>query len=146
MAKALMLQKPFNENVRKTSGKSQMTTYPIAIELTAWVELGLNQYELTIEKVSRVTVKRTDDVLHTRELTTAEVDSVIKAITTITVPVAEETVANPNHKPVSSYELIIESAHFSLEYNWEDIDAKASNAFDSVSELAKLIEKIGHFE
>lgn len=141
-----MLQKPFNENVRKTSGKPQMTTYPIAIELTAWVELGLNQYELTIEKVSRVTVKRTDDVLHTRELTTAEVDSVIKAITTITVPVAEETVANPNHKPASSYELIIESAHFSLEYNWEDIDAKASNAFDSVSELAKLIEKIGHFE
>ena len=54
-----------------------MTTYPIAIELTAWVELGLNQYEITIEKVSRVTVKRTDDVLRTRELTQPEIDSLL---------------------------------------------------------------------
>jgi hypothetical protein len=123
-----------------------MTTYPIAIELTAWVELGLNQYELTIEKVSRVTVKRTDDVLHTRELTSSEVDVLLKAITGISVPIAEEIAINPNHKPASSYELIIESAHFSLEYNWEDVDAQASNAFDSVSHFAKLIEKIGHFE
>lgn len=123
-----------------------MTTYPIAIELTAWVELGLNQYELTIDQVSRVTVKRTDDVLHSRELTSVEVDTLLKAITGLSVPVAEELAANPNHKPVSSYELIIESAHFSLEYNWEDIDAQASNVFDSVSQLAKLIEKLGYFE
>ena len=123
-----------------------MTTYPIAIELTAWVELGLNQYELTIEKVSRVTVKRTDDVLHSRELASSEVDLLLQAIAAISVPVAEEVAANPSHHPVSSYELIIESAHFSLEYNWEDLDAQASNAFDSVSHLAKLIEKIGHFE
>ena len=123
-----------------------MTTYPIAIELTAWVELGLNQYELTIDEVSRVTVKRTDDVLHSRELTSPEVDSLLKAITGLSVPVAEELAANPNHKPISSYELIIESAHFSLEYNWEDVDAQASNVFDSVSELAKMIEKIGYFE
>jgi hypothetical protein len=123
-----------------------MTTYPIAIELTAWVELGLNQYELTIDQVSRVTVKRTDDVLHSRELTSSEVDSLLQAITGLSVPVAEELAANPNHKPISSYELIIESAHFSLEYNWEDVDAQASNVFDSVSHIAKLIEKIGHFE
>ncbi len=123
-----------------------MTTYPIAIELTAWVELGLNQYELTIDQVSRVTVKRTDDVLHSRELTSAEVDTLLKAITGLSVPVAEELAANPSHKQVSSYELIIESAHFSLEYNWEDIDAQASNVFDSVSQLAKMIEKLGHFE
>ena len=123
-----------------------MTTYPIAIELTAWVELGLNQYELTIDQVSRVTVKRTDDVLHSRELTSPEVDSLLQAITGLSVPVAEELAANPNHKPISSYELIIESAHFSLEYNWEDVDAQASNVFDSVSHLAKMIEKIGHFE
>jgi hypothetical protein len=123
-----------------------MTTYPIAIELTAWVELGLNQYELTIDQVSRVTVKRTDDVLHSRELTSPEVDSLLQAITGLSVPVAEELAANSNHKPISSYELIIESAHFSLEYNWEDIDAQASNVFDSVSHLAKMIEKIGHFE
>jgi hypothetical protein len=123
-----------------------MTTYPIAIELTAWVELGLNQYELTIEKVSRVTVKRTDDVLHSRELTSSEVDSLLGAIAEISVPIAQEVAANPNQHPVSSYELIIESAHFSLEYNWEDVDTQASNVFDSVSRLAKLIEKIGHFE
>jgi hypothetical protein len=123
-----------------------MTTYPIAIELTAWVELGLNQYELTIEKVSRVTVKKTDDVLHTRELTESEVDFLLKAIESVRVPISEELAPNPNQKPVASYELIIEAAHFSLEYNWEDIDAQTSNVFDSVTHLAKLIETIGHFE
>ena len=123
-----------------------MTTYPIAIELTAWVELGLNQYELTIEKVSRVTVKKTDDVLHTRELTESEVDFLLKAIESVRVPISEELVPNPNQKPVASYELIIESAHFSLEYNWEDVDTQSSNVFDPMVKLAKLIEKIGYFE
>jgi hypothetical protein len=123
-----------------------MNTYPIAIELTAWVELGLNQYEVTIDEVSKVAVKRTDDVLHTRELTSPEIDSLLKAIQSVTVPVTQELPENPNYKPVSSYELIIESAHFSLEYNWEDIDAQSSNTFDSMVQLAKLIEKIGHFE
>ena len=123
-----------------------MTTYPIAIELTAWVELGLNQYEVTLDEVSKVTVKRTDDVLHSRELTTAEIESLLKAIQSVTVPVTEELPENPNYKPVSSYELIIESAHFSLEYNWEDVDAQSSKAFESMVQLAKLIEKIGHFE
>ena len=123
-----------------------MTTYPIAIELTAWVELGLNQYEITIEKVSRVTVKRTDDVLHTRELTQSEVDFLLKAIESVRVPLSEEPAPNSNHKPVASYELIIESAHFSLEYNWEDVDAQSSNVFDPMVKLAKLIEKIGYFE
>jgi hypothetical protein len=122
-----------------------MTTYPIAIELTAWVELGLNQYEVTLEEVSKVTVKRTDDVLHSRELTASEVESLIKAIQSVTVPVTQELPENPNHKPVSSYELIIESAHFSLEYNWEDVDAQSSKAFNSVIDLAKLIEGIGKF-
>ena len=123
-----------------------MNTYPIAIELTAWVELGLNQYEVTIDEVSKVAVKRTDDVLHSRELTAAEIESLLKAIQSVTVPVTQELPENPNYKPVSSYELIIESAHFSLEYNWEDIDAQSSNTFDSMVQLAKLIEKIGHFE
>ena len=123
-----------------------MNTYPIAIELTAWVELGLNQYEVTIDEVSKVAVKRTDDVLHSRELTTAEIESLLKAIQSVTVPVTQELPENPNYKPVSSYELIIESAHFSLEYNWEDVDAQSSNTFDSMVQLAKLIEKIGHFE
>ena len=123
-----------------------MTTYPIAIELTAWVELGLNQYEVTLDEVSKVTVKRTDDVLHSRELTPAEIESLLKAIQGVTVPVTKELPDNPNYKPVSSYELIIESAHFSLEYNWEDVDAQSSKAFESMVQLAKLIEKIGHFE
>ena len=123
-----------------------MTTYPIAIELTAWVELGLNQYEVTLDEVSKVTVKRTDDVLHSRELTPAEIESLLKAIRSVTVPVTEELPENPNYKPVSSYELIIESAHFSLEYNWEDVDEQSSTACESMVQLAKLIEKIGHFE
>jgi hypothetical protein len=122
-----------------------MTNYPIAIELTAWVELGLNQYELTLEEVSKVTVKRTDDVLNSRELTSSEVELLLKAIQGVTVPVTQEIPENPNHKPVSSYELIIESAHFSLEYNWEDLDAQSSKAFDSVIDLAQLIEGIGKF-
>jgi len=122
-----------------------MNTYPIAIELTAWVELGLNQYEVTIDEVSKVTVKRTDDVLHSRELTAAEIESLLKAIQSMTVPVMQELPENPNYKPVSSYELIIESAHFSLEYNWEDVDAQSSKAFDSVIDLARLIEGIGKF-
>jgi hypothetical protein len=123
-----------------------MNTYPIAIELTAWVELGLNQYEVTIDEVSKVAVKRTDDVLHSRELTAAEIESLLKAIQSVTVPITQELPENPDYKPVSSYELIIESAHFSLEYNWEDVDAQSSNTFDSMVQLAKLIEKIGHFE
>jgi len=123
-----------------------MNTYPIAIELTAWVELGLNQYEVAIDEVSKVAVKRTDDVLHSRELTAAEIESLLKAIQSVTVPVTQELPENPDYKPVSSYELIIESAHFSLEYNWEDVDAQSSNTFDSMVQLAKLIEKIGHFE
>jgi hypothetical protein len=123
-----------------------MNNYPIAIELTAWVELGLNQYEVTIDEVSKVAVKRTDDVLHSRELTAAEIESLLKAIQSVTVPVTQELPENPDYKPVSSYELIIESAHFSLEYNWEDVDAQSSNTFDSMVQLAKLIEKIGHFE
>ena len=123
-----------------------MNTYPIAIELTAWVELGLNQYEVTIDEVSKVAVKRTDDVLHSRELTAAEIESLLKAIQSVTVPITQELPENPDYKPVSSYELIIESAHFSLEYNWEDVDAQSSKAFESMVQLAKLIEKIGHFE
>jgi hypothetical protein len=122
-----------------------MNTYPIAIELTAWVELGLNQYEVTIDEVSKVAVKRTDDVLHSRELTATEIESLLKAIQGVTVPVTLELPENPNYKPVSSYELIIESAHFSLEYNWEDIDAQSSNAFHSVIALTKLIEEVGRF-
>ena len=84
--------------------------------------------------------------MHSRELTAIEVDSILKAITGISVPIAEELAANSNPQAVSSYELIIESAHFSLEYNWEDVDAQASDAFDSVNGLAQLIEQIGHFE
>ena len=121
-----------------------MKTYPIAIELTVWFDLGLNQYEVTIDGVSKISVKRTDDVLHTRELSTAETQLLLKAIEALKVPVTEEMEANPSNKASSSYELIVESAHFSLEFNWENVDVEASvsNAFESVVKLASLVQSL----
>jgi hypothetical protein len=121
-----------------------MKTYPIAIELTVWFDLGLNQYEVTIDGVSKISVKRTDDVLHTRELSTAETQLLLKAIEILKVPVTEEMEANPSNKASSSYELIVESAHFSLEFNWENVDVEASdsNAFESVVKLASLVQSL----
>jgi len=121
-----------------------MKTYPIAIELTVWFDLGLNQYEVTIDGISKISVKRTDDVLHTRELSTAETQLLLKAIEILRVPVTEEMEANPSNKASSSYELIVESAHFSLEFNWENIDVEASdsNAFESVVKLASLVQSL----
>jgi len=121
-----------------------MKTYPIAIELTVWFDLGLNQYEVTIDGVSKISVKRTDDVLHTRELSTAETQLLLKAIEILKVPVTEEMEANPSNKATSSYELIVESAHFSLEFNWENVDVEASdsNAFESVVKLASLVQSL----
>jgi hypothetical protein len=121
-----------------------MNTYPIAIELTVWFDLGLNQYEVTIDDVPKISVKRTDDVLHSRELTSAETEMLLNVIQTLRVPVAEEIEAKPENKASSSYELIIESAHFSLEFNWENLDVEASktNAFESVTKLASLIQSL----
>jgi len=121
-----------------------MKTYPIAIELTVWFDLGLNQYEVTIDGVSKISVKRTDDVLHTRELSTAETQLLLKTIEALKVPVTEEMEANPSNKASSSYELIVESAHFSLEFNWENVDVEASdsNAFESVVKLASLVQSL----
>jgi len=121
-----------------------MKKYPIAIELTVWFDLGLNQYEVTIDGVSKISVKRTDDVLHTRELSTAETQLLLKAIEALKVPVTEEMEANPSNKASSSYELIVESAHFSLEFNWENVDVEASdsNAFESVVKLASLVQSL----
>jgi hypothetical protein len=119
-----------------------MKTYPIAIELTVWFDLGLNQYEVTIDSVSKISVKRTDDVLHSRELSDSESQILLEAIETLKVPVTEEMKADPENKASSSYELIIESAHFSLEFNWEnlDVEASSSNTFESVIKLASLIQ------
>ena len=121
-----------------------MKTYPIAIELTVWFDLGLNQYEVTIDGISKISVKRTDDVLHTRELSAAEIQLLLKAIEILKVPVTEEMEANPSNKASSSYELIVESAHFSLEFNWENVDVEASdsNAFESVVKLASLVQSL----
>lgn len=121
-----------------------MKTYPIAIELTVWFDLGLNQYEVTIDGVSKISVKRTDDVLHSRDLSPAETQLLLDAIETLKVPVAEEVEANAGNKASSSYELIIESAHFSLEFNWEnlDVEASSSNAFESVVKLASLVQSL----
>jgi len=124
-----------------------MKTYPIALELTAWLNLELNQYEISIDEVSKISIKRTDDVLHTRELTFAEVDALLKAINLLKVPVVEESKGDPINKASSSYELIVESAHFSLEFNWEEIDRDGVNskAFDSVVHLANLIVALDQF-
>ncbi|QWD74725.1 hypothetical protein FD961_02585 [Polynucleobacter sp. TSB-Sco08W16] len=121
-----------------------MKTYPIAIELTVWFDLGLNQYEVTIDSVSKISVKRTDDVLHSRELSDSESQILLEAIETLKVPVTEEMKADPENKASSSYELIIESAHFSLEFNWEnlDVEASSSNTFESVIKLASLIQSL----
>ena len=121
-----------------------MKSYPIALELTVWFDLGLNQYEVVIDGASKISIKRTDDVLQSRELTPAEVSILIDAIEAVKVPVTEELQANPNHKASSSYELIIESAHFSLEFNWEnlDVEASGSNAFESVVKLASLVQSL----
>jgi hypothetical protein len=121
-----------------------MKTYPIAIELTVWFDLGLNQYEVTIDGASKISVKRTDDVLHSRELTVAETQILLDAIEAIKVPVTEEMLADSSNKASSSYELIIESAHFSLEFNWENVDVEASNtnAFESVTKLASLVQSL----
>ena len=121
-----------------------MKSYPIALELTVWFDLGLNQYEVVIDEASQISIKRTDDVLHTRKLTAAEVEILMNAIESLKVPVAEELQASPNNKASSSYELIIESAHFSLEFNWENLDVEASNsnAFESVVKLASLVQSL----
>ena len=121
-----------------------MKTYPIAIELTVWFDLGLNQYEVTIDGASRISIKRTDDVLHSRDLTSAETQMLLDAIQALKVPVAEDLATNTTKKASSSYELIIESAHFSLEFNWENLDVETSktNAFDSVVKLASLIQSL----
>jgi hypothetical protein len=118
-----------------------MKTYPIALELTVWEDLGLNQYEVTVDETSKLSIKRTDDVLRTRELTANEVDVLIAAIESLRVPISDESKSGQNNKVSSSYELIVESAHFSLEFNWEDIDIKGENAkaFESVSALAAIV-------
>ena len=121
-----------------------MKRYPIALELTVWFDLGLNQYEVAIDETSQISIKRTDDVLHSRELTASEVEILINAIAAVKVPIAQELQAKPNNKATSSYELIIESAHFSLEFNWENLDVEASstNAFESVVKLASLVQSL----
>ena len=121
-----------------------MKTYPIAIELTVWFDLGLNQYEVTIDGISKISIKRTDDVLHSRELTESETQLLLNGIDALKIPVSEEMDANSTNKASSSYELIIESAHFSLEFNWENLDVEASrsNAFESVVKLASLIQSL----
>ena len=71
-------------------------------------------------------------------------EMLLNAIAVIKVPITEELDANPNNKASSSYELIIESAHFSLEFNWENLDVEASksNSFDSLVKLASLVQSL----
>jgi hypothetical protein len=121
-----------------------MKTYPIAIELTAWVELGIHQYNITIDDKSTLSIKRSDDVLHTRDLNTTEVSNLIEAISRVEIPLLEY-VGTDSTIASSSYELIIESAHFSNEFNWEDLDLEGDNtgSLEPLRLLAQLIEKLG---
>lgn len=121
-----------------------MNTYPIALELTVWFDLGLNQYEVVIDEISKISIKRTDDVLHARSLTDPEVSLLLEGIRALSVPVTEQLDANPGNKASSSYELIVESAHFSLEFNWEstDVESNASGAFDPLVKLASLVQSL----
>ena len=121
-----------------------MKYYPIALELTVWFDLGLNQYEVVIDSYSKISIKRTDDVLHSRELTDSEVAMLINAIEAVKVPLTEDLKSKPDNKATSSYELIMESAHFSLEFNWEnlDVEASSSSVFESVVKLASLIQSL----
>ena len=121
-----------------------MKTYPIAIELTAWVELGIHQYNITIDDKSTLSIKRSDDVLHTRDLNTMEVSNLIEAISRVKIPLLEY-VGTDSTIASSSYELIIESAHFSNEFNWEDLDLEGDNtgSLEPLRLLAQLIQKLG---
>ena len=121
-----------------------MKTYPIAIELTAWVELGIHQYNITIDDKSTLSIKRSDDVLHTRDLNTTEVSNLIEAISRVEIPLLEYVGADSTIAS-SSYELIIESAHFSNEFNWEDLDLEGDNtgSLEPLRLLAQLIQKLG---
>jgi hypothetical protein len=121
-----------------------MKTYPIAIELTAWVELGIHQYNITIDDKSTLSIKRSDDVLHTRDLNTTEVSNLIEAISRVEIPLLEY-VGTDSTIASSSYELIIESAHFSNEFNWEDLDLEGDNtgSLEPLRLLAQLIQKLG---
>jgi hypothetical protein len=118
-----------------------MKTYPIALELTVWEDLGLNQYEVTIDQVSKISIKRTDDVLHTRQLTSNEVSTLMAAIKSLRVPVSQEPKEGESSKVLTSYELIVESAHFSLEFNWENVDNSGVNSkvFESVAALTAVV-------
>ncbi|SNX28580.1 hypothetical protein SAMN06295945_0912 [Polynucleobacter meluiroseus] len=121
-----------------------MKTYPIALELTVWVEMGIHQYEITIDEISTLSAKRTDDVLRSRELSVTEVGFLIEAIGRVGVPVLEN-VSAPSNQASSSYELIIESAHFSVEFNWENLDLESdqTGSLVSISSLAEIIEDFG---
>jgi hypothetical protein len=121
-----------------------MKTYPIAIELTAWVELGIDQYNLTIDDKSTLSIKGSDDVLHTRDLNAIEVSNLIEAISRVEIPLLACASTDPTIAS-SSYELIIESAHFSNEFNWEDLDLEGDNtgSLEPLRLLAQLIEKLG---
>ena len=122
-----------------------MTTYPIAIELTVWREFELNQYEIVIDAQSKLTVKRTDDVLHNRELLDPESDLLMQSVKAIQIPLIAVPSVQPNRKPAASYELIIESAHFSLEFNWEAEDLDGSQEFQALMRMVDVIQGLDQF-
>jgi hypothetical protein len=55
--------------------------------------------------------------------------------------VSDEPKGGEGNQVSTSYELIVESAHFSLEFNWEDVDTSGVNAkaFESVVALTAVV-------
>lgn len=84
-----------------------------------------------------------EQMMGTRELSGNEVSALLAAIQSIMVPVSED-IKERDMKPSASYELIVESAHFSIEFNWEDIDCRGINAkaFKSVAALTAVVESL----
>lgn len=82
-----------------------------------------------IEVVSEVTVKRADDILPINEIDIDQAQQLIESIESIKPPVVLDPAGRVINKVSSSYELIIESAHFSLGFNWEDTEVDNSKLF-----------------
>ncbi len=83
-----------------------------------------------------------DDVLLTKVLDIDQAQHLIEAVKSIKSPVMLDPSGRVINKASSSYELIIESAHFSLEFNCEDVEVNNSETFQSLVRFASLIEEL----
>lgn len=120
-----------------------MSHFPIAIELTVWKEFGIDQYEITLDEISTLTYKKTEDVLHAQEISSANSHTLFDIVGNLRVLMG---VQKPERKAdfSHSYEVVVESAHFFLELNWEDADIqdKGDEAFKAATALVDLVSHL----